>query len=289
MNTLDPMAAGSRSGSTKWEDLRRQARHIEQDLDVKLVSFSKLGSSTSDNRSKLLHSLDFDNEDKNSIGSPTLKNKVNNDDMFKTMSIEISSLLKNLETINQQLSDFSQQNSMHSNGSSFSPNNSAHGNAAMLHTLQRHRDIFQDFQHEYNKVKSNIEAQRQREDLLGSVRRDIDLHYRQQQQLKNRNSSNGLSNNTAVDGYMKERERLLNSDRLTHEAIEIAQNTRESLHEQKQNFKNMSSKIGNIMTKFPMINSLVHRINWRKKRDSLILSAVISVCLFFIIMYWLRL
>ena len=72
------------------------------------------------------------------------------------MSIEISSLLKNLESINQQLSDFSQQNSMHSNGSSFSPNNSAHGNAAMLHTLQRHRDIFQDFQHEYNKVKSNI-------------------------------------------------------------------------------------------------------------------------------------
>ena len=56
-------------------------------------------------------------------------------------------------------------------------NNSAvsSSNAALLHTLQRHRDILQDYSHEFQKTRSNIVAQREREDLLGSVRRDIEL------------------------------------------------------------------------------------------------------------------
>merc|ERR1712048_1302059 len=92
------------------------------------------------------------------------------------MSIEIQSLLERLRLINEQLADFSQKNSPNGSGGLMS------GNAAMVHTLQRHRDILQDFQHEFNKIKSNIETQREREDLLGSVRRDIDMHYRQVQQ-----------------------------------------------------------------------------------------------------------
>ena len=51
------------------------------------------------------------------------------------------------------------------------------GNAqssALLHTLQRHRDILQDYSHEFLKTKANITSYREREDLLGSVRRDIE-------------------------------------------------------------------------------------------------------------------
>ena len=47
-------------------------------------------------------------------------------------------------------------------------------NAALLHTLQRHRDILQDYSHEFHKTRGNIVAQRDRDDLLGSVRRDIE-------------------------------------------------------------------------------------------------------------------
>ena len=45
--------------------------------------------------------------------------------------------------------------------------------AALLHTLQRHRDILQDYSHEFQKTRANITALREREDLLGSVRREI--------------------------------------------------------------------------------------------------------------------
>ena len=96
--------------------------------------------------------------------------KSTSDDMFKTMSMEIQSLLERLNDLNRQLADFSHKNSTNfassSNGYHQSDHTVAHGsNAAMVHTLQRHRDILQDFQHEFNKIKSNIETQREREDL----------------------------------------------------------------------------------------------------------------------------
>ena len=46
-------------------------------------------------------------------------------------------------------------------------------NAALLHTLQRHRDILKDYIQEFHKTKSNINAIQEREDLLGAARRDI--------------------------------------------------------------------------------------------------------------------
>jgi len=50
---------------------------------------------------------------------------------------------------------------------------SASPSAALLHTLKRHRDILQDYSQEFQKTKANINAIREREDLLGSVHRDI--------------------------------------------------------------------------------------------------------------------
>ena len=196
MDTLD-----TSKYSSDWETLRKEARHIEQDLDVKLVSFSKLGSmqntNTSSHHSHIppSHSssdraplLDF--EDHTSVHSHNSNGtsiQEKSDDMFKTMSMEIHSLLGRLQEINQKLSDFHSTNGL---GTS---------NASMMHTLQRHRDILQDFQHEFNKIKGNIETQREREDLLGSVRRDIDNHYRQQQQIRDRSGNQGSSNDAFIE------------------------------------------------------------------------------------------
>ena len=45
-------------------------------------------------------------------------------------------------------------------------------NATLMHMLQRHRDILQDYSQEYQKTKINILAVKEREDLLGAVFRD---------------------------------------------------------------------------------------------------------------------
>lgn len=66
-----------------------------------------------------------------------------------------------LTEINNRLAECMQQGS-------FSPQS-----AALLHTLQRHRDILQDYAHEYQKTKANIVQHREREELFGSIRKDV--------------------------------------------------------------------------------------------------------------------
>merc|ERR1712226_325214 len=282
MDTLDTSRY-----SSDWETLRKDARKIEQDLDVKLVSYSKLGSmQTNSHTSHVSHSsndraplLDFeDHTSVHSYGSnaaSVVQDKAGagqNDDLFKTMSMEIHSLLEKLSDINEKLSDFHSMNAT-----------SGTSNASMMHTLQRHRDILQDFQHEFNKIKGNIETQREREDLLGSVRRDIDNHYRQQQQIRDRSNQSNPN-----DMFISERDRLLRSNQEAEYAIQVGLEAREGLRHQRQQMQGMTGRVMGIMQKFPVINGLVHRINWRKKRDSLIMAGVISTCLILILLYWLR-
>ncbi|KAI1231798.1 hypothetical protein IHE44_0007435 [Lamprotornis superbus] len=70
-------------------------------------------------------------------------------------------------------------------------------NAALMHTLQRHRDILQDYTHEFHKTKANFLAIRERENLLGSVRKDIESYK----------SGSGV-NNRRTELFLKEHEHL---------------------------------------------------------------------------------
>nr|XP_006817928.1 PREDICTED: Golgi SNAP receptor complex member 1-like [Saccoglossus kowalevskii] len=156
-------------------ELRKQARQLENELDLKLVSFSKLGTSYSHK--------DYKNDRYNSDTSPLLSTS-SSERMFDTMAMEIEQLLTKLTGINDKMAEYT------SNMAMSTPS------AALLHTLQRHRDILQDYTHEFNKTKANISAYKEREDLLGSVRREIDTYK----------SSSGLNRRT--DLYLKENEHL---------------------------------------------------------------------------------
>lgn len=45
--------------------------------------------------------------------------------------------------------------------------------AAMMHTLQRHRDILADLSRDFNKTNSQHEARREREELMNSSKHDL--------------------------------------------------------------------------------------------------------------------
>jgi Golgi SNAP receptor complex protein 1 len=61
---------------------------------------------------------------------------------------------------------------------------------ATLHTIQRHRDILQDYVQEFQRTKGNIQARKNREELLGTAK----------------NSSSGL--NRRMDFLLKESDHL---------------------------------------------------------------------------------
>lgn len=46
--------------------------------------------------------------------------------------------------------------------------------AAATHTLQRHKEILEDYKKELSKTVSNIQSRKDREQLLHSVRKDIE-------------------------------------------------------------------------------------------------------------------
>lgn len=242
----------------RWEDLRKQARQLENEIDLKLVSFSKLGTSyASGDRQN--SNTNFG--DKSPLLPTTQSQQPNrpNDYMFETMSMEIQQLLTKLTHINDALGEGS--------------GGALHTSSAFQHTLQRHRDILQDYSHEFQKVQTNIRAHRDRDDLLGSVRRDI-ADYK---------NASGLNRRTEL--YLKEHEHARNSDKLLDEQISVAISTKENLQTQRQFFKQIQTRMNNMTSRLPLINSLMQRINIRKKKDSIVIGIVIAICLILIIIY----
>uniref|UniRef100_A0A667WU05 Golgi SNAP receptor complex member 1 n=1 Tax=Myripristis murdjan TaxID=586833 RepID=A0A667WU05_9TELE len=225
--------------SNYWEDLRKQARQLENELDLKLVSFSKLCTSYSSSR---------DGRRGDTSDTTPLLNNSTQDRMFDTMSVEIEQLLAKLTAVNDKMAEYT------------STPGTASLNAALMHTLQRHRDILQDYTHEFHKTKGNFLAIREREDLLGSVRKDID--------------ASGV-NNRRTELFLKEHEHLRN----------IAMATKENMTFQRGMLKSIQSRVNTLANRFPAINNLIQRINLRKRRDSLILGGVIGICTILLLLY----
>uniref|UniRef100_A0A2K6LZS9 Golgi SNAP receptor complex member 1 n=1 Tax=Rhinopithecus bieti TaxID=61621 RepID=A0A2K6LZS9_RHIBE len=218
------MAAGT---SNYWEDLRKQAGQLENELDLKLVSFSKLCTSYS-------HSSTRDGR-RNRYSSDTtpLLNGSSQDRMFETTAIEIEQLLARLTG-----------------------------------------DILQDYTHEFHKTKANFMAIRERENLTGSVRKGIESYK----------SGSGV-NNRRTELFLKEHDHLRNSDCLIEETISIAMATKENMTSQRGMLKSIHSKMNTLTNCFPAVNSLIQRINLRKRWDLLILGGVIGICTILLLLY----
>ncbi|XP_018571927.1 Golgi SNAP receptor complex member 1 [Anoplophora glabripennis] len=222
------------AAALSYEDLRKQARQLENEIDLKLVAFSKLGAGI-----KTPHSNHADTV-------PLLSGE----DTFEAMSLEIEQLLNRLTQVNERLSE------------------QPVSGAAMLHTLQRHRDILADLSRDFRKTNSQRESRREREDLLrGSESFRTD----------------GVNNRR--DMYLKENQHVHNSDRLVNEQISIAMETREHLTSQRQTLKRLQTRFNDISNRYPVINSLIQRINLRKRRDSIIIGLVVSLCTILMLIY----
>ncbi|KAL1454372.1 hypothetical protein WDU94_010640 [Cyamophila willieti] len=227
-----------------WEDLRKQARKLENDIDVKLTCLSKLGTGS--------HALGKSSE---SDTEPLLSA----DHMIESTASEIESLLAKLSDTNEKMSDLMAEGGK---------------DAAAIHTLQRHKEILEDYKKELTKTMNNIQLRKDREQLMHSVRKDIDSY---------KNSTSKL--NRRMDNYLKENEHIRASDRLVQDQIQIVLDTREHLTSQRHHLKRLHTRLHDISSKFPLLNSLMTRITMRKRRDSVIVGCVVGVCTFLLLLY----
>ncbi|XP_022211491.1 Golgi SNAP receptor complex member 1 [Drosophila obscura] len=227
-------------GSSSYDVLRKQARTLENEIDLKLVAFSKIGAGSGGNS--------------NSSGGSADTSPLLGDHVFDSLSEEIEQMLEKLSTLNESMSDLP-----------------ATGAAAM-HTLQRHREILHGYRQEFNKICANHTVRIEREELL-------------------RGSGLTTSGSPSISGlsrremYMKETGHLSSASHLVNDQINIAIETRDNLHAQRQSFKRLQTRFNDISNRFPLISSLIQRINIKKRRDSLILGAVVAVCVILLLIY----
>ncbi|KAJ8573325.1 hypothetical protein K7X08_009836 [Anisodus acutangulus] len=124
-----------------WEELRKVARKIEGDVDVKLSSYAKLGARVTQGGYV-------------EAGSPTLGSSRS----WKSTEMEIQSLLEKLLDVNDSMSRCAA---------------SAAPTTSVTQKLARHRDILHEFTQEFRRIKGNISSMREHAELLSSVRDDI--------------------------------------------------------------------------------------------------------------------
>lgn len=49
--------------------------------------------------------------------------------------------------------------------------------------------------------------------------------------------------------------------------------------------KRMQTRVNDLSSRFPLINGLIQRINFRRRRDAVILGSVIGFCTLLLILY----
>nr|VDC90436.1 unnamed protein product [Brassica oleracea] len=231
-----------------WEELRREARKIEGDLDVKLSSYAKLGARSTQGGS--LKCVCVGLSGYVDAGSPR---------SWKSMEIEIQSSLEKLLDINDSMSRCAA---------------SAASTTSVTQKLARHRDILHEYTQEFRRIKGNINSMREHAELLNSVRDDISEYK----------ASGSMSPGVQV---LRERASIHGSISHIDEVIGQAQATRAVLGSQRSLFSDVQGKVKNLGDKFPVIRGLLGSIRRRRSRDTLILSAVIAACTLFLIIYWL--
>ncbi|KAJ3151008.1 Golgi SNAP receptor complex member 1 [Irineochytrium annulatum] len=133
-------------------------------------------------------------------------------------------------------------------------------NPPLMHMLQRHRDILYDFAKEFKRTKATIAATKDHADLLGSIRDDINAY-------KAGNSQEFLLN---------ERIKIDSSHKMADIVLDQAYETREALNNQGRTLFNSRSRVTTALSRFPLINGLIGKINTKKRKDAVVMGLVIG-------------
>lgn len=113
-----------------WEELRKEARKLEGEIDIKLAAYAKLCSGYDDGYGKRTE--------------PGL----GQEQLAASKTAELEELLRRLSDVNEAM------------GSALS------GGDARSHTLARHRDIHHEFTQEFRRLGASLGAARDRSELL---------------------------------------------------------------------------------------------------------------------------
>ncbi|KAL4070702.1 V-snare-domain-containing protein [Scleroderma citrinum] len=178
---------------------------------------------------------------------------------WRDIETEVEDLLEKLEESNDALLALS------SNPDTPPPSQS------MMRAIQRHREVYQDYVREFRRTKANVKHALEQANLLSGVRNDIEAYK-----------------SSTADSLLAERGHIDSSHRMTDEVLEQAYETRAEFTRQRASLSSINTRMANIIGTMPGINNLLSMIKSRRRRDSIILGLVITVCLILLLSYMTR-
>eukprot|EP01028_Stygiella_incarcerata_P000332 TRINITY_DN10373_c0_g1_i4.p1 TRINITY_DN10373_c0_g1~~TRINITY_DN10373_c0_g1_i4.p1 ORF type:complete len:267 (+),score=60.78 TRINITY_DN10373_c0_g1_i4:595-1395(+) len=237
----------------RFERLRKEARKLEADIDNELSVYGKLGSK----RKFMTRDVDIEKGDAVEGGE--------RESLLGSHYRECDGSAEKLTQLLTDLGDLVE-----------SMEGCAGTGGPIMHALQRHKEILHDYTQEFRRYQANIAAEREHADLISSVRKDISK-YRE---------SAGIDSRT--DHLLRERNAIHETDRMLTDVIGQAITARDTLGDQRKVFEGAHGKATGIAASFPFINNLIGKIKTKKRRDMIILSIVIAVCLMITILWYLN-
>mmetsp|Transcript_23110 Transcript_23110/g.38017 ORF Transcript_23110/g.38017 Transcript_23110/m.38017 type:complete len:254 (-) Transcript_23110:96-857(-) len=242
----------------QWEALRREARRLENEIDERLSTYAKHGANLNAVSIAAKSSASEGSSSSSNLGATPSMSMRDMEQIAIARANDIDDLLNRLSDVNDGMSRCV---------ASSNPSSST----SMMHMLQRHREILYDYTQEFKKTKANINMYREHAELLSSP--------------SSLSREDSYKQSSSMDSLLRERTTISSVDRIAGDIIGQAMATRDSLTAQRDFLNNAVTKIGGIVSRFPVINNLMTSIGRKKKKDMMVLSAVIACCILIVIIY----
>lgn len=180
--------------------------------------------------------------------------------VFNQDAREVEDLLRRLEDANQQLEAILSKKP---------------GSSSDQHIVRRFHDVLKDYTHEFYRIREVVEKQMDRDDLLGG-----DFSNENDTFLNNRTRSSEV--------LLAEHEHINSSERMVDEQLSMAMAVKENLKHQQRRIGGAMQQLQMTMKKYPVINNVMQKIRMKKRKDTLIVAAVIAICFILMFLYITR-
>lgn len=150
--------------------------------------------------------------------------------------------------------------------------------ASKLSQLQRHKETLQEHWKSFRNIRSSIQQERNRLNLLFSVKNDI---AQQQQSMAD---TDVVGNED--DYYHNESRRVDQSHNIVDRLISQAWETRDEFGSQSNILQTANNRVLTTLQRIPGINQVIKKIGTRRRKNAIILSSVIVICVLILFFTW---
>ncbi|CAL9735610.1 golgi SNAP receptor complex member 1 [Monosporozyma servazzii] len=148
--------------------------------------------------------------------------------------------------------------------------------ATKLTQLQRHKEILTIHWKNFQNIRSSIQQERNRLNLLFSVKNDI---------AQDHNNSNEIIGD--ADEYIQnESRRIDQSHNIVDRLITQAWETRDQFAAQSSTLNNANNRILGTLQRIPGITQVISRIGTRRRKNAVILASITTICILILFFTW---